>query len=154
MKNWLFSAVLSTISVGFCASTAQAFTYTFSTSQPCTDGCTGNVDVMGTIETDGTLGAITTGNIIDWELIFNSTNYANTILSPDNGVIAALGSLNLTATETEITFELSGLSDSEFSSLFTWTPLAGGVPYCAATVFKAQVPRHHERRHRIKTYNH
>ncbi|MDJ0729518.1 MAG: PEP-CTERM sorting domain-containing protein [Crocosphaera sp.] len=117
MKNWLFPAVLSTVSVGFFASTAQGFTYTFSTSQPCTFGCTGNIDVMGTIETDGTLGAITTANIVDWELVFNSPNYSNSILSPSNGEIIANGSLNLIATETEITFELLGSSDFDGSDL-------------------------------------
>ena len=50
----------------------QAFTYTISDSAPCDPfGCTGNVDVMGTIETDGTLGAITLANIVNWELVLN-----------------------------------------------------------------------------------
>ncbi len=92
----------------------QAFTYTFSNSAPCNPFfCTGNVDVMGTIETDGTLGTIALANIVNWELVFNSPNYTNTIISPSNGEIVNTG-VNLIATETEITFDLPGNIGSGF----------------------------------------
>ncbi|NEP86899.1 MAG: PEP-CTERM sorting domain-containing protein [Okeania sp. SIO2C2] len=119
------AAALAFIAIGLFTppAQAQAITYTFSASEACDIGCTGNVDVMGIIETDGTLGAITTENIIDWELTFNSSQFNPTILSPDNSEITTDGAVNLMATADQITLDLFGVFDSE-SSFFSISDVA------------------------------
>ncbi|MGK7921040.1 MAG: PEP-CTERM sorting domain-containing protein [Trichodesmium sp.] len=105
------AAALAFIAIGLFTPAAQALTYTFSQSYACSYNCDGTLDVMGIIETDGTLGAIDFENIIDFELSFNSNLYDPVIINTTNGELIGNGPLNLMATAEAISFDLNGTDD-------------------------------------------
>lgn len=67
------------------ATSASATLYTFQNffDLPCTAGCVGNLTADATIVTDA-LGSLAPANIVDWTIVLNSTNAANTTLTPAN----------------------------------------------------------------------
>ena len=65
--------------------------------------------VVGTVETDGTLGVLSTGNVIGWDLVIDDGdgNGLFNLLFPGNSNLLVSGSL-LSASATELLFDFSG----------------------------------------------
>jgi hypothetical protein len=89
-------------------------------------------DVTGFIETDGTVGVLGAGNILDWNLLLNSPNCSLSLqgppqcdgtstfdlLGPLSGSNSELGlDADLDATETQLLFDFSGTGILEFVSV-------------------------------------
>lgn len=65
--------------------------------------------VVGTIETDGTLGTLGTSNVLDWSLTINDGTAGDFLLTNANSVLSISGSL-LSATATGLVFDFSGFN--------------------------------------------
>ena len=84
--------------------------------------------VVGSIETDGTLGAIATSNILDWSLTLTSANLVGgspELITPGNTFV--LGSA-LIATASDLIFDFSAGDGSGF-----YMQGASGNAWCMAT---------------------
>ena len=93
--------------------------------------------VTGFIETDGTLGILSTSNILDWSLILDEGNAEGpfTITGPDSGnnsQVLVQGD-GLSATLTELLFDFSGVGDF----VLFQNPIigSGGNFWCVETAF-------------------
>lgn len=78
------------------------------------DLITGAAGVSGTITTDGTLGVLTLGNLVAWDLVITDGTNTASVKSGVNGSMAhtsAPGLPALTATLTELRFDFSGGAD-------------------------------------------
>jgi hypothetical protein len=94
---------MSFLTLFFAQAAQAAFIYTIDRSGPCTE-CSGDVSVKGTIEVDK-LGNLAVSNFVNWNLTFNSINYANTILDPTNSSVSFFGKVgSIVATATELAF--------------------------------------------------
>jgi hypothetical protein len=95
------------------ASTAQAsVVYTFNTTATNVfpSGNPLQTDtVLGTITTDGTLGVLSAGNILSWnlELIDHLNASKNFLLTPSNSEVVHVFGNALTATATDLSFDFS-----------------------------------------------
>jgi hypothetical protein len=65
--------------------------------------------VTGFIETDGTLGALTQLDVVDWNLLLDDSSTTFTLLGPGSGANSQLGVVgtSFVATPTELTFDYS-----------------------------------------------
>ena len=89
--------------------------------------------VTGFIETDGTLGGLTSANIVDWSLLLDdgvSTFSLFGPLSGNNSVVFSQGA-DITANSTQLLFDFSGLDNGIF--LFQQGLFSGMHYYCAAS---------------------
>ncbi|MEM6372995.1 MAG: PEP-CTERM sorting domain-containing protein [Pseudomonadota bacterium] len=116
------SSTLSAITLAIAAvfaNPAAAITYEV-------DLAVGNGTVTGFFETDGTLGVLTAGNFVAWELTLEASNLwfgtpdviGTTTASQGISLIPARGSgaaTGLTATATELKFDFSGNTAALFS---------------------------------------
>lgn len=91
---------LLSVGVGVCA--AAPITYNI-------DQIVGVGSVVGTIETDGATGVLSTSDITSWNLMLNGDG-ASFALSPANSVVQVVGN-DLTATPTTLSFNFSGSDD-------------------------------------------
>lgn len=88
----------------FATTTVAPITY-------CIDRQIGTGSVVGTITTDGTLGVIRQGNIIDWELTLTSPNLANgpvDMIDFASQIQTNLFGTNTTASSTQLFFDMDG----------------------------------------------
>jgi hypothetical protein len=90
--------------------------------------------VTGTITTDGTLGGLFTGAIVDFNLTMSVGGDTSTLVRGVNG-FAAIGSSGITATPTELTFDFS--RTGTFANFFAspgcapvWTLRTAGGTAC------------------------
>lgn len=99
--NMKFLGTVAAIALLSCAYPCAAAVVTYDVSRTIGVG-----SVTGFIETDGTIGVLNTGNIINWNLTVN--NGANTFnLLGSNSVEQVVGS-DLSATATNLLFDFSG----------------------------------------------
>lgn len=83
-------------------SPSSAITYNIDLSVPCVDGCTGAIDITGTIEIP-VLGTITDGSTIgDISLLFSSQNYPSVPVSSPAASLSIEGGWSLLATPTQL----------------------------------------------------
>ena len=88
----------------------------------------GGGSISGTIETDGTIGTLGFGNILDWNLLLNdgSGTFTNEgPLSGNNSQLDFIGT-NLTATATQLLFNFSGPAGAV---MFQNPAIGSGVNY-------------------------
>ena len=70
----------------------------------------GGGSVNGTVQTDGTIGTLTTGAILDWNLIINDGSATFNLLGPLSGSNSAVqvSGTAFSATSTQLLFNFSG----------------------------------------------
>ena|SRR5271165_6846686 len=85
--------------------------------------------ITGTIQTDGTLGVLSAGDIIAWNLTLNGVG-ASFGLTDANSVVQVVGS-DVTATATDLFFDFSGADNGYL--LFQQGLFSGNHYYCDAT---------------------
>ena len=93
----------------------------------------GTGSVTGTIQTDGTIGALTAANITDWNLTLNdgiSTFILTGPLSGNNSHVFTTGN-DVSATASALSFNFSGVDNGYF--LFQVSFGSGQHYYCTAT---------------------
>jgi hypothetical protein len=74
--------------------------------------------VTGFIETDGTIGVLSTGNILDWNLLLNDSMTTLDLVGPPGGQNSAgVGGSDLSATATQLLFNFSGMDGGNFAIL-------------------------------------
>ncbi|HXN47188.1 MAG TPA: PEP-CTERM sorting domain-containing protein [Bryobacteraceae bacterium] len=86
--------------------------------------------IWGTIQTDGTIGTLSTANILDWNLLLNNGSSTFDLLGPlsgNNSQLDAFGN-DLSATPTELLFDFTDLSVSGFY-LFQNPTIGSGMNY-------------------------
>lgn len=108
---WIIPSILVFAIVGGpTVSRASDITYTVNQT-------VGAGSVTGFIETDGTIGILGTGNILNWDLVVNDGSVTYDILGPLSGdnTDVAIGGPATTATATEI-FLTSTRSTTDHSS--------------------------------------
>ena len=89
--------------------------------------------VTGFIATDGSLGVLTSGNIVDWTLLLDDGTSTFTLTGPlsgNNSVVFSQG-IDISATATQLLFDFSGVDDGIF--LFQQGLFSGMHYYCAAS---------------------
>jgi hypothetical protein len=106
MNNWKSTCAGLAFALLGAASAASAATFGF------VSGLAGG-GVTGTIETDGTLGQIGAGNIVNWNLVLNDgTNVFNLIGNGsvgDNSNVGSSGNV-ITATASALSFDFSSMA--------------------------------------------
>jgi hypothetical protein len=89
--------------------------------------------VTGFIETDGSLGVLTTGNIMDWNLVLydgvNSFDLTGPLSGNDSQVLVQGG--DVSASTTQLLFDFGGTDNGLF--LFQQGLFSGNHYYCDAT---------------------
>ncbi|WP_136439567.1 VPLPA-CTERM sorting domain-containing protein [Pacificoceanicola onchidii] len=95
IRNLLLAGVLASLS-----GAAQAATYTVNLAP-------GSGSVVGFFETDGTLGQLSYGSILDWSLTITTNGGTDTINPGNAGFSYNSGSTAWTATATELLFDFS-----------------------------------------------
>ncbi len=106
MKHLITNIVIITSSLTVLPNIAlstELFTYDINRSQPCTRDCVGNINVTGTV-TVNALGSLETENVVNWNLVFNSTNFSDTVINPDNSFFHLTNSASVEANDTELNF--------------------------------------------------
>lgn len=110
------------------------YMYEIDRSLPCTSDCSGNITVQGTFEVD-MLGTLAASNFVDWSLVFNSTNYTNTVLDPTNSEILLSGTGgSVVATPTEMTITQPG--SSSLQSLIFAVTATNAFPFIVVWQFQ------------------
>jgi hypothetical protein len=105
MKNLTAVGTIAVLLVA-AAGIASASTITYSVSKTA-----GLDSVTGTITTDGALGTLSYGNIVNWDLtITDDDSGSYTLTGPTSGDDSELGfsGSDLTATSTDLAFDFSG----------------------------------------------
>ena len=91
-----------------------SYIYDVNRSLACTNDCTGNITVEGTLKVDS-LGTLTAGNFVDWMLTINSTNYPGTVLTPLNSEILMFGTGgSVVAAMDKLTITQPGAADPDY----------------------------------------
>jgi hypothetical protein len=101
---WIVALAL-TVTLAPTALKASDITYTV-------DDTVGAGSVTGTVTTDGTIGGLDSGNIVDWNLLLNDGTGTASLYGPlsgDNSIFYVGG--NLTATSTLLQFNFNGDGD-------------------------------------------
>ena len=83
------------LAVGFTGAAKASFIYQVDRSLPCTRACTGDVTLQGFVEVDRLGFLEEASNFVDWELTFNSSNLANSVLTPANSQLILIGPANM-----------------------------------------------------------
>src|SRR5450432_3108133 len=95
--------------------------------------------ITGTIQTDGTIGTLSTGNITDWNLILNDGTHTfnlTGLLSGNNSAVVITGT-DVTASITQLLFSF----DANVSALLFQQGLFSGTHYyCANSAWSACFP--------------
>lgn len=113
VKHW-GTALIPLAALLLCSGAGATYIYGVDRSLPCTNDCTGNITVQGTLEVDA-LGTLAAANFVDWGLTFDSTNFPGTVLTPANSEILLIGTGgSVVATMTELTITQPGASDPDF----------------------------------------
>lgn len=123
-RHLIFTLVVMLLGVVVC--NASPITYNINRT-------IGVGSVTGFIETDGTLGGLTSANLVDWSLVLNDgTNTFNLYgpLSGNNSVVYTLGS-DVSASTTQLLSNFSGTDNGLL--LFQQGLFMGNHYYCAAT---------------------
>lgn len=102
------------IAAMIAGSPALADPITYSVNEPIGSG-----DVVGQIETDGTLGVLSKADILSWNLQLNGAGASTTLLSNGTSDVLLQG-IDLTATPTQLLFNFSGTDGGYFA--FQATP--------------------------------
>lgn len=98
---------LAAAGIAFCSLGAQAQNIVYNV-----DRAFGGGTIIGTIETDGKLGPLSSENIVNWSFeAFDGTDSVS-ISSANSGFLQGQAWNYLSATETELTFDFDGTSDS------------------------------------------
>ena len=92
--------------------------------------------ISGFIETDGTIGAIAAGNIVDWSLLLNDGTTAYDLYSPVSGNNSSVDSngSHITATSTQLLFNFSGTDNGYFRFQYG-VGIHNGNHYCGNASF-------------------
>ena len=104
MKSKFIAGALTALFFSFCASPSSAVTYHM-------DLTLGTASAVGTITTDGTIGTLNGGNIVDYDLTLTNGAFA-AVLHASNGTISS--GTSLTATSTALLFNFSSNTGSFF----------------------------------------
>jgi PEP-CTERM motif len=104
-----FKVIIGTIAALFVcslpASRVSAATITYSLiNNLLDDQGDGSGQLTGTIVTDGTIGTLTTADILDWSITVQIGASA-AVISPANSVLSPIDSLGVTATPTQLIFD-------------------------------------------------
>lgn len=101
--------------------------YNISNSFAANDGGVGTIDINGTITTDGTIGSLGTGNLIDWDLTFSNPGGTQTdfILTPANSDWDISGGATLFATATSLDFTVPVPGAFEFPQVLLSDTVGG-----------------------------
>ncbi len=110
MKHLIINplVIASVIAFSDIALSAEFNTYDVNRSQTCINNCIGDITLTGTITVD-TLGSLEVENVIDWNLVFNSTNYSNTIITPANSRFFFTNGVSLKAQKNRLDLITNGL---------------------------------------------
>ena len=109
------------------------------------DQTVGIGSVTGFIETDGTIGVLSTGNILDWNLLLNDGSTTFDLLGPLSGSNSQFGvsGSELSASATQILFDFSGAGWAMFQApmLFTGFDLwcTQGTIQCTSSIGTGEV---------------
>jgi hypothetical protein len=97
-------------------SSAATITYTL-TNDVLDNAGWGSGALTGTITTDGTIGTLSSNNIINWAINIAYGSYSNTITPASSAVGVYLPTIGLSATATDLLFQFSpqGYNDFAFS---------------------------------------
>jgi len=117
----IFTLIVMLLGVAVCS--ASPITYSVART-------IGVGSVSGFIETDGSLGVLSAGNVVDWNLVLNDGTYTFTLTGPlsrNNSVVFEQGA-DVTATATQLLFNFSG-SDNGIL-LFQQGLFSGNTYYC------------------------
>jgi hypothetical protein len=114
----IFVVVLFTALGAPMALRADDIQYTVAQSLP--DG-----GITGTITTDGTLGSLAPGDIVDWDLTITSFS-SSEVLTPSNSTVVTGTVDGLSATTTELTSDFTDASDgADFLQFIATSPGLG-----------------------------
>ena len=128
MKN--FVAALALVLGGAVSAVAAPVTY-------AVNHTIGSGSVVGSIETDGTIGTLSTANILNWTLTLSSPNLTSP--NPDTfsaaGNIFAMSGTAFSATVSDLWFDWGANDGSYFffqnsSNSHAWCAAAGPSPSC------------------------
>ena len=97
------------ITVGILTLPAQAMSIVYDVNRTIGGG-----SVLGTITTDGTLGTLSTGNIIGYSLLLNDGTDSFTISTTTGGGVDRRGASQLSATSSELLFNFAAAELTEF----------------------------------------
>lgn len=100
MRKFVLST-FAAMSLMFASSAAQAIIYDL-------DLTAGSVDVTGFIETDDTIGTLSTGNILDFEVLLTAPGITNGLINPGNVIQAFISGTDFSATLTDLFFNFDG----------------------------------------------
>lgn len=115
-------AVISLGTASFAPAMAAPITYNV-------DLNIGAGSVVGNIVTDGMLGALSSSNIIGFNLTLNGVGASTNIFSPS--AVAVVVGADLTATSSSLSFNFSGTDDGYL--LFQQNLMSGMQYFCSAT---------------------
>ena len=118
------AAMASGLALGLLSGAAQAATITYDINQGIGSG-----SVVGTIETDATIGVISTANIVSFDLTLNGANGVTRTISSTDSKVLISGS-DLTSTASNLFFDYGGNDDG--FALFQQTLFTGQKYYCNA----------------------
>jgi hypothetical protein len=119
LASVLVAGLCSTIS----ASKAAPITYSL-TNDYLSDIGLGGI-LSGTITTDGQLGALSKGNITNWDITISWDGISNTITPANSAVAVYLPVSGLSATATALSFQFNASSWNDFS--FARVPEVSGI---------------------------
>ena len=115
MKSMTWAGLLGVVIVFALANTARADDITYVVNLTVGTGT-----VTGFIETDGNIGAIVNGDIINWDLTLTDPSSAVTLTGPDSGgnsnLITDVAPAQWYATSTELLWDFNGPGDDQFSN--------------------------------------
>lgn len=113
-------AIAMAAAAALCGSPSMAAPITYNVNQTIGGG-----SVVGTIQTDGTIGVLNAGNFLAWDLILNGVGATFHITNVSSEVVV-VGDATA-ATATDIVFNYDGTADSYL--LFQELPLYNGKEY-------------------------
>ncbi|MEJ2376940.1 MAG: hypothetical protein P8Y71_16510 [Pseudolabrys sp.] len=118
MKAKLFCAAAVIVFVFGSQAEASMITYSLTDDLLTIDQGYGTGSVTGAITTDGTIGTLTAGNIVSWDITAEFGSYSHTFTNGNSGIIFT-NSLGLSATSSKLSFDFTP------SNLFGVTAGAG-----------------------------
>jgi hypothetical protein len=123
-SSWII-AVLFVVTAAPAALKADEITYTV-------NQMVGPGSVTGFITTDGTIGSLSSTDILDWNLTLNDGHGDVTNLIPSNSVVGSRGT-DLTASSSDLMFNFSGGDSGAFYFNSSAVPFLGQLCYDSAT---------------------
>jgi hypothetical protein len=126
MKNNNNALKLVTVTLLLCSFGAQAQNIVYQVDRAFDGGV-----VIGSIETDGTLGTLGSGNIESWS--FEAYDGADVVsISSASGGLQGNAWKYLTATSTSLSFDFDGAGADDAAELIAFVGFDGSVPFTAS----------------------